>query len=435
MLQDLDGWIDALLEMVGPFSPVTYIRRLLRGSSDYPVHIWGADIREKERKLLGESDDRLPACGVGLSSAEALASALGEAYERYAFSSGDNPRALMDEPCSIPAPTVESLSVLPLLLSRETNDPKKIHGYLEKTRSWVRIIEWDRGRESSEDLYVPSSLIYAAHSTTELPASSNGMAAGPNLEFAALHGLYEVVERDAFIISWHHRYAGQCVDESKLLPKQVVDWIGRLRQINIDFRIHDISTELGFFIFLGYVVQRKEGRAISFSCGAGCGLNPRVAAKRAFLEAALSWKGARELVVSKGLLGEEEQIGFRPATFSDHLFLYQHQSMMGAVDFLLKQDISQEEYADAYSFASPAEELNSAVNKLSEKGYTLYMLDMTPSEVAAINIRVVRSIVPGLVPLCWGDYYPLPTKRLVQPEHINPNSWAVERNMDPHPFP
>ena len=57
---------------------------------------------------------------------------------------------------------------------------------------------------------IPASLVYLAIPPTAredafTPATSNGLAAGPTLDYAILHGLYECIERDAFLITWMAR--------------------------------------------------------------------------------------------------------------------------------------------------------------------------------------------------------------------------------------
>ena len=427
--------IRAVLETVGPWGPIRAIRKLPRRPLDFPVHVWAADLRPQDCTTLAEATDRLPACGVGFTSEAALASALGEAVERYAFSRcALGPGAIVDRP---PTPLGEAEIVrLPVLLSRSLRSLKRTVRLVaaQKEWAWLRILRKD-GTSGHDRVCAPLALLFADRSTTLLASSSNGVAAGPNHTFAALRGLCELIERDAFMVAWYHRYPGARVDEAHILPADVVDWVRRQRACSIDFRLHDISSDLGFHVFLAYVVEYRGQQPVSFSCGAGCSLDPCEAASRAFLEAALSWRGGTELVSLRGRLSEAARAAFRPVTFSDHLFLYQHRGSLGWVSHLLDAPQCERTYTCASTESTIARQLQDAITTLERRGYKAYFLDMTPAEFRSFDLSVVRIVVPGLVPLVWGRYRPVFSDRLKSPSWIPARDRRRYLNPDPHPFP
>ena len=327
--------------------------------------------------------------------------------ERYAFSRcALGPGAIVDRP---PTPLGEAEIVrLPVLLSRSLRSLKRTVRLVaaQKEWAWLRILRKD-GTSGHDRVCAPLALLFADRSTTLLASSSNGVAAGPNHTFAALRGLCELIERDAFMVAWYHRYPGARVDEAHILPADVVDWVRRQRACSIDFRLHDISSDLGFHVFLAYVVEYRGQQPVSFSCGAGCSLDPCEAASRAFLEAALSWRGGTELVSLRGRLSEAARAAFRPVTFSDHLFLYQHRGSLGWVSHLLDAPQCERTYTCASTESTIARQLQDAITTLERRGYKAYFLDMTPAEFRSFDLSVVRIVVPGLVPLVWGRHRPV----------------------------
>ena len=432
----INKWIDEILGCVGALSPVRSYRRLLRRSIDYPVHVWGCTLATDSSGGVAESSDRMPACGVALSSHRALASALGEACERYAFSAC--PPRCRELHISKPE-TIEQnyIRELPFFTSPYAESIDQIEIFLQRESKWLYLLQWlAEGRLSNEKIALPLSVLFADHSTQELPASTTGMAAGPTLEFALLRAICELVERDAFMCAWHHRCAGKRVDASCLLSKQIMEWIQRLKECNVEFRLHDISSDLfPLHVFLGYVNLLKDDVPMSFACGAGCSLDPYDVAERAFLEAALSWRGSDDLLTIRGILSDKDVDEFEPLSFSDHAYLYQHKSALHAVSHFLEQDEAVCKYPHVAPKQSITDQLRITVQILGEHNFKVYVLDVTPDEFDELPLKVVRAIIPGLVPLSWGPYRSILSKRLTAPCWIAPQARRAMPNLDHHPFP
>jgi ribosomal protein S12 methylthiotransferase accessory factor len=371
---------------------------------------------------------------VGLTPAEARAGALGEACERYAFSISP---PQIDGVQTIHATlTREQILSLPLFLSDQASDVVQVEDTLKREKAWVTLCSWPKAACGSQHgLIVPRSILFADCSNPALPASSSGMAAGPTLDFSLYRAICELVERDAFMCAWLHRYSGARIEETCVLPPMIVNWINRLRECNVDFRIHDISSDITpFRVFLGYVLRLRNGRPVSAAFGAGCALDFREAALRAFLESALSWRGAEELLTLRGKMLEPRRQRFKPTSFSDHVYLYQHEGSMPSIAHLLRQQAVPREYASVTKRRDVLL-LDMAVRSLGRHGFKVFFLNVTPPEFARSTIVVVRVIVPMLVPLSWAEYRPLSTSRLLRPKWIPTRVRRVALNPDVHPFP
>lgn len=69
------------------------------------------------------------------------------------------------------------------------------------------------------EVYAPATLVYLPSPSARAEdfftlSNSNGLAAGPRLEFAVLHGLYGLIERDGFLLNWMNRLPAPGVDFS-----------------------------------------------------------------------------------------------------------------------------------------------------------------------------------------------------------------------------
>jgi len=131
--------------------------------------------------------------GKGITKDHAKASAMMEGFERYSAE-----RQSSDE------------SIISNLNDIDNNiDPKSLN--LPKDLERVDINDWDlewsiaRDIISEKDYYIPTNAVYHPYNPkdnakTLFKSNTNGLASGNILEEAILHGMFEVIERDAWSI-------------------------------------------------------------------------------------------------------------------------------------------------------------------------------------------------------------------------------------------
>jgi ribosomal protein S12 methylthiotransferase accessory factor len=136
--------------------------------------------------------------------------------------------------------------------------------------------------------------------------TSTGLASGNDRTEAVLHGLYEVIERDAVAV-W--RAAGPArgrqtrVELSTIDDADCRDLLARFDRAGIAVGVWDASSEIGLPVFVARIVDRDRdpGRAVYVSAGQGCHRSRAIALARALTEAAQSRltviSGAREDIV------------------------------------------------------------------------------------------------------------------------------------------
>lgn len=142
--------------------------------------------------------------GAGYNSADSFRAAVGESLERYAACVVEDDRLLFGNwiglDTSIGHPNQYELF---------SDEQYKSRGFpfkpfTEKTCiRWIEGISW----HSKTSVWIPASMVYLPYSPAKgeasiTPCISTGLAAGSSIEAAVLNGLYEVVERDAFSITW-----------------------------------------------------------------------------------------------------------------------------------------------------------------------------------------------------------------------------------------
>lgn len=150
---------------------------------------------------------------------------------------------------------------------REFNKDNKI------ARSFVNKVS------NNSIAYCPSSLIYLPLPKTNLfprfrREDSSGLAAGYSIEFSILNGLYEIIERDSFIIWWCTKSKYFIIPKS-VLNIQVLKIIEEFQKFGIEIDFYDITSNLGVLTVLGVVTTdgRNNFPKIYIQVKAGFNLN------------------------------------------------------------------------------------------------------------------------------------------------------------------
>ena len=425
-------WLSAALSTVGPGGFVRSLTRLTSPSGAYPVHIFSARLSEEVEAFFAESGTRSSASGCALDSRSALAAAMAEAAERYAFSGlGWTPREETEGPGvskALPYPVEE----LPLLLSPTAPTISDLRCALDQAHDWLAFAEWLPESGSAHRLHLPAASVFASHSTPSIPASSNGLGAGYSVSTALRSAVLELIERDAFMIRWLHQLPGRVIDATSLLPRRITAAVDRLAEQNVSFRLYDISSELPVSALLGCTIMRQKGRGVAAVFGAAAGLERAEAAQRAFRESAMAWYGYLEARDT----GEQVSELSAPRDFTDHARWYATPERFSQLEGFLRgaEALQPSEEAQQHRLAPPRD-LDELVKALAMAGLRVYYRDITPRPVEDLGLRVVRAVVPGLVPLSWGEYQPMPCSRLTSPRFALGARPFAELSTQPHPFP
>jgi YcaO-like protein with predicted kinase domain len=237
------------------------------------------------------------ASGKGMTLPEACASGLVEALELFHaehFAASRRPREGTDDPL------LPDLAALPQL-----SPAAPVTDWAQVARV-ARGTEWNSGRAA----IVPFDLVHAdfrpdSVAAAQFPIGSNGLAGGNSVEEAVLHGLLELVERDA---------VARLIADGRADPlegRPMLDWSTvdvaaplemreRLQRRGLDVHVHDATSPVGIPAFYCRLVERgglRGGLSIATD-GSGCHLDPAIALRRALTEAVqtrlLMISGARD---------------------------------------------------------------------------------------------------------------------------------------------
>lgn len=367
--------------------------------------------------------------GKGVSAAQARASALCEAIERYcgAFQGNEaRQRATLAELGG------DGLHPHPLLgfserQYRERQAWNATHGMrsqqiphpFEEGRAvhWSPV--WSLTHQTTR--YVPTAFCYYDFREEGEPfcwADSNGCAAGNCLEEAVLQGFFEVAERDAVSLWWYNRVQRPRVDLETLDEPYVHRLADYYRRHGREFWVLDITCDLGVPTFAA-VSRQTDRKPEQITLGFGSHLDARIAILRALTELNQSLPFVQRPAGTPEEPTDESQIDIvrwlETASAAEHPYLL--------------PSAAPPVTADGYRRLAGAdlrEEAETCVGLAHRLGLETLVLDQTRPDV---GLSVVKVIVPGLrhwwARFAPGRLYDVPVQlgwlpRPTPEEHLNP---------------
>lgn len=258
---------------------VTDIAPQSRGPDEpCPPHLWTATLAHYNFQNAPRSE-RLNA-GKGRTEAEAKLSALGEAIERYSAYHWDDGRLRV----GLAGPTAITPSDCVLYSPDQ-------YGAGMPYPEWSPDVPttWITGTElpSGNPVDLPAALVYLVSPTPRredhvTAITSNGLAAGPDLTGAILGGLYEVIERDALMITWLNK-----------LPATVIETpqggcysaaiIRHYAQFGVTVRLISLATDQAPTVVMA-IAENPQGQGAARLIGMGCDIDPVAAIDKAVFE-------------------------------------------------------------------------------------------------------------------------------------------------------
>jgi ribosomal protein S12 methylthiotransferase accessory factor len=370
----------------------------------------------------------------------ARAAALGEAVERYSAAYVPVERCILAT-----AAELGSAAAPPSTFALFHPEQHAAPGFPFRPFTDASRVRWTRGFSLPDggEAWLPAQLVYLPVLAPEADedligyATSSGVACAATPEEAILAALFELVERDAFMIVWRNRLS---------LPR--LDWSGDAELTRLDARyfapsgLRYAAVDLGAFFgipaALG-VVHGNLGELGALGVGAGCGASVDVAWRKALAEAFAVHAHVRDALWERPQLVDDETTEIR--TFDDHIFHYGTEERARAAAFL---DASPQTRPTTDVPALPGgdvlAQIQEAVHRLRAAGVSAYAVDVTAPDVRESGLFVMRVVCPELCQLDVVDSARfLGGDRLYHAAHrcgLAPHPARLrDLNPDPHPFP
>jgi ribosomal protein S12 methylthiotransferase accessory factor len=372
-------------------SPLTgVVSRLERIQADLPLNTnWFATHNFAARPdTIGELKAGLSggSFGKGSTADQGEASALMEAIERYSGSfQGDEirvTRRFMDFAAG-DAILPNDVRLFSDAQYREMRPPATVPDALPASLLFDPSIEieWSPAWSLRDQRfkYLPTGLLYFFYKGPggEIPADSNGCAAGNTLEEAIVQGFLELVERDSYAIWWYNRLQRPGLDLSQFDDAYIRDLQIQLAETGRRLWVLDITSDLGIPSFVA-VTHWTESSREQIEFGSGAHFDTRIAVLRAMTEL--------NQFLSIGLMGGRDTGKF--GHVDNELRLEDHPYLAPRGTQLSRPNLSSK-----FGRLDVHEQVMACVRLAKGHGLDFLVLDQTRPD---IEVPVVRVIVPGL---------------------------------------
>jgi ribosomal protein S12 methylthiotransferase accessory factor len=254
----------------------------------------------------------------------------------------------------------------------------------DKEIDWI----WGHDLSKDEEILVPACAVYHPFHQDGVflfSTHTNGIAAGNTYEEAIIHGLAELIERDAWSIArYTHNFNDALFMEDEPGNRFIIDVLEKFEKAEIEIVTKDLTTDIDVPVVAAFsrdLVYREMFPIDGF----GAHLDPRVALVRALLEIATT----RALFLQKyGLEGlcETSPLYLQGEGYEDDPRFYaHHQKSLRELDRGYSDDILQD--------------VRTMIARLSARGlHRVIAVDLWRDD---IGMPTVRMIVPGLEIYCF----------------------------------
>ncbi len=379
--------------------------------------------------------------GASASREVAVAKAIGEAVERYCS-------AIYDKE-ALPLTTYQNASfpcIAPQDFALFSDAQSSRPDFLYTSFSHTTLARWAPTIDlaTDEPWYVPAATVFIPYWYDRengehpiLQPISTGLACHCSYEEAAISAICEVIERDAFMLTWQACLARpQILIETLSLDNQ--DLVSRFERTGNSVSLFHLAMDHAVPVVLA-VSQCPENDAPALCFAASADLDPEDAVRKSLEELAHTRRLAQQLKASEPSIVADSD--FQSVNHQDaHLRFYGDHENSHLADFIFSsedriafQDIPSPFTGDHY------QDLPKLVAEIGHIHHRVLVADLTTPDIGELGLSVVRAVIPGFHPLQMGHANrALGGTRLWEvPQLLGYRGVRREQgdNPAPHPYP
>lgn len=305
-----------------------------------------------------------------------------------------------------------------------------------KPQSWASAVRLSSG----DPILVPAQLVYLSYaylpeeSVISFPITTGG-AGGGTVAAAIARGIYEIIERDAFMIAYLRKLRAPRIDLSQIDHAPTQTLLEYLNRYRLEPFVFDITLDLGVPTFMAIVLDRSQvGPALSV--GLKSHLHPYEALYGALIESQhpRGWIRREGAKMGKKSSRTAQQI----VTLVQRGLEWFPTSRLKRLDFWLEQRPTPYRQRNDFETLTDKSQVLRLMDILQEAQMRVIVKDVTPAYVKSLPYHVIKTIIPELHPLYLDERYPYHGgQRLINvPRKLGLQSASATAalNRTPHPF-
>lgn len=368
-----------------------------------------------------------------------------EGLERYCGYAPRGKRTIVYEPFS----KVEKYALDPNSIGVHTKEQYERTHFPFKPLDRDRPVHWVWGYSLTEErpILVPETYAYYSLGGGEgfVYETSNGCAVGGSLEEAILYGIFEIVERDAFLMAWYGQLPIPRLDCKTIDDTELQLMLHRLQSMTgYEIHLFNSTTENGIPSIWAMAKNTKDN-GLNLLCAAGAHLDPIRAVKGAVQELSGMLLNMDDAFV-KDRKKYEEMLhdSYRVRHMEDHSMLYGLKDAEKRMFFLLDKRMKRnfkDEFKPFRQTADLLDDLNRVLETFEKLNLEVIVVNQTGPELKRNGLHCVKVVIPGMLPMTFGHHLTRLEgldRVLTVPAKLGyvqqPLTYG-ELNPYPHPFP
>jgi ribosomal protein S12 methylthiotransferase accessory factor len=379
--------------------------------------------------------------GASADRGVAMAKAVGEAIERYCGAIYELAELPLHTYANAPSRCVHP-SEFALLSPEQYQRPDVIFVPFDEDTP----VRWTPALDplSGETWHIPAAMVYVPYiyhrgqgDSPITQSISKGLACHCSYSEAAVSAVCEVIERDAFTLTWQAMLAHPQIRLESLSARNR-DLVARFQKAGYAVTLLDMTTDVGVPTMLALSRSALADAPPLVPAGA-TSLDPEEAVRKSLEELEHTREYCHKIMVHMRRL--EDEPGYENVEDqTGHLNFWCAHNHAPLADFLFSSAVRKDfdEIANL-STGDSDRDLRLLLQKVREVGHTALLCDLTTPDVEDVGLAVVRAVIPGFHPLVVGHVIrALGGKRLwTVPQKLGyPGiSRDLGDNPVPHPYP
>jgi len=353
----------------------------------------------------GFVEQKYMAHGFGQNAEEVFSKALGEFLERYFLTCYRRNRLIRG---SFRDLRNKKISIFdPGDLAGFSDEQKKARPKLsfnDKSEFW-----WEKTRHisSGATVYLPAQLIYwnyrcEEHEPFIREVNTNGAGGMFTKEGAILGGIYELIQRDAFLLHWLNGLPPCLINPHTVPGKKFQELLAQSERYGFKIYCLDLKIDTGVPVF-AVILSDPSGKGPRYVMGMGCESDPVKASFRALEEAWSIYYWIRPLSFYPAISGDYD-LSYNKIGQAERARLWANPEMAHRLKFFIswpEKAFGELRYDYPESFSSPQKELDFLVERVEKlgPGYEVYYYEAKHPMLSKFEFYSVKVIIPKLVPL------------------------------------
>ena len=345
------------------------------------VHYYDADIEQTEFDKGLHIFSENTGSGKGVTKSQAYFSAAFELFEHIGLQYTGNVPIVCGKYSEVRSFAID----VPYLANAVMNNYTAYDDFDEDMEmDWVVATSLTDGGQK----LIPAFLVFMFDvelKGTLFSTSSNGAASGSTLEDAILHGLFEAIERDAFVIGNSNPHILPVVDHTNINNLKVRELLSKAKEMGYDVITRDYTNDIEIPVFRTWIVDRNNYTKYAYN-GTGCHVSPEIALERSITEAIQSndssdYGGN----IGSDLINQDVLLKSKVNLYNQHFLI--NKDVLGETD---KTTIISE---PSFEIESSYKLIKKVAKQVKEKvGGDVYYVDITKP---GMDVKVAKVIITG----------------------------------------